>query len=159
MAADPKVPEAMEGRSEETPEGEGQDELSQDTGPSVETDSSRLARSHSSGLAPRSPTLGIGFLVKNGSRRTRGSKSSAPAGDCVMTGRIERWDRILGHFDRTLKESRDARHLSFNSLQAEVLAMAHERRKFKSQLRSGAQIVRQELNRMDEQVRILDRES
>jgi len=37
--------------------------------------------------------------------------------------------------------------------------MAHELLKFKSQLRAGAQIVGQELNRMDEQVRILDQES
>ena len=37
--------------------------------------------------------------------------------------------------------------------------MAYERLKFKSQLRAGAQIVGQELNRMDEQVRILDQES
>jgi len=76
-----------------------------------------------------------------------------------MTGRIERLDRILGRFDPTLKESRDAWHLSFNSLPAEVQAMAHELLKFKSQLRAGAQIVGQELNRMDEQVRILDQES
>jgi len=37
--------------------------------------------------------------------------------------------------------------------------MAHELLKFKSQLRAGAQIVGQELNRMDKQVRILDQES
>jgi len=37
--------------------------------------------------------------------------------------------------------------------------MAHELLKFKSQLRSGARIVGQELNRMDEQVPILDQES
>jgi len=37
--------------------------------------------------------------------------------------------------------------------------MAHELLKFKLQLRAGAQIVGQELNRMDEQVRILDQES
>jgi len=159
MASDPKVPEAMEWRSEETPEGEGQDELSQDTSPSVETDSTRLARSHSGGPAPRSTSLGIRFLVQQRSRRTRGSKSPAPTRDSVMTGRIERLDRILGRFDPTLKESRDARHLSFNSLPAEVLTMAHELLKFKSQLRAGAQIVGQELNRMDEQVRILDQES
>ena len=36
MASDPKVPEAMEWRSEETREGEGQEGLSQDTAPSVE---------------------------------------------------------------------------------------------------------------------------
>jgi len=141
MASDPKVPEAMEWRSEETPEGEGQDELSQDTAPSVETDSTRLARSHSGGPAPRSPSLGIGFLVKQRSRRTRDSKSPAPTCDSVMPGRIERLDRVLGRFDPTLKESRDARHLSFNSLPAEVLTMAHELLKFKSQLRAGAQIL------------------
>jgi len=159
MASDPKVPEAMEWRSEETPEGEGQDELSQDTAPSVETDSTRLARSHSGGPAPRSPSFGIGFLVKQRSRRKRGSKSPAHTRDSAMTGRIERLDRILGCFDPTLKESRDARHLSFNSLPAEVLTMAHELLKFKAQLRAGAQIVGQELNQMDEQVRILDQES
>jgi len=159
MASDPKVPEAMECRSEETPEGEGQDELSQDTAPSVEYDSTRLARSHSGGSARRSPSLGIGLLVKKRSTRQRGWKSPAPARDSVMSGRIERLDRILGRFDPTLKESRDARHLSFHSLPAEVLAMAHELLKFKSQLRAGAQIVGQELYRMDEQVRILDQES
>ena len=159
MASDPKVREAMEWRSEETPEGEGQDELSQDTVPRVETDSTRLAWSHSGGPAPRSPSLGIGFLVKQRSRRQRGSKSPAPTRDSVMTGPIERLDRILGRFDPRLKESRDARHLSFNSLPAEILAMAHELLKFKSQLRAGAQIVGQELNRIDEQVRILDQES
>jgi len=159
MASDPKVPEAMEWRSEETPEGKGQDELSQDTAPSVETGSTRLARSHSGGPAPPSPSFGIGFLVKQRSRRTRGSKSPARTRDSVMTGRIERLDKILGRFDPTLKESRDARHLSSNSLPAEVLTMAHELLKFKSQLRAGAQIVGQELNRMDEQVRILDQES
>jgi len=159
MASDPKVPEAMEWRSEETPEGEGQDKLSQDTAPSVETDSTRLARSHSGRPAPRSPSLGIGFLVKHRSRRQRSSKSPAPTRDSVMTGWIESLDRILGRFDPTLKESRDARHLSFNSLRAEVLPMAHELLKFKSQLRSGAQIVGQELNRMDEQVQIRDQES
>jgi len=37
--------------------------------------------------------------------------------------------------------------------------MAHELLKFKSQLRSGARIVGQELNRIDEQVWILDQES
>jgi len=149
----------MEWRSEETPEGEGQDELSQDKAPSLETDSTRLARSHSGGPAPRSPSLGIGFLVKNRSRRPRGSKCPARARDSVTQGRIERLDRILGRFDPTLKESRDARHLSFNLLPAKVLAMAHELLKFKSQLRSGAQIVGHELNTMDEQVRILDQES
>jgi len=85
--------------------------------------------------------------------------SPAPARDSVTTGQIERPDRILGRFDPTLKESRDAQHLSFNSLPATVLAIAHELLKFKSQLRSGAQIVGQELNAMDEQVRILDQES
>jgi len=159
MASDPKVPEAMEWRSEETPEGEGQDELSQDRAPSVETDSTRTARSHSRGPAPRSPSLGIGVLVKQRSRRTRGSKSTAASRDLVMSGRIERLDRILGRFDPTLKQSRDARRLSFNSLPAEVLAKAHELLKLKSQLRAGAQIVGQELNRIDEQVRILDQES
>jgi len=159
MASDPKVPEAMEWRSEETPEGEGQDELSQNTALSVETDSTRLARSHSGGPAPRSSSLGIAFLVKQRSRRQRGSKSPATTCDSVMTGRIERLDRILGRFDPTLKESRDAQHLSFNSLPAEVLAMAQELLKFKSQLRAAAQIVGLELNRMDEEVRILDQES
>ena len=76
-----------------------------------------------------------------------------------MTGRIERLDRILGQFDPMLKESRDARYLSFNSLPAEVLNIAHERRKIKWLLRSGAQMVGQELNRIDEQVRMLDQES
>jgi len=76
-----------------------------------------------------------------------------------MTGRIEGLDRLLGRFDPTLKESCDTRHLSFNSLPAEVQAMAHELLKFKSQLRSGARIVGPELNRMDEQVPILDQES
>jgi len=37
--------------------------------------------------------------------------------------------------------------------------MAHQLLKIKSQLKAGAQIVGQELNRMDEQVRILDQES
>ena len=68
MASDPKVPEAMEWRSAETPEGEGQDELSQDTAPGVQTDSTRLARSRG-GPAPRSPSLGIGLMVKQRSRR------------------------------------------------------------------------------------------
>jgi len=76
-----------------------------------------------------------------------------------MSGRIERWDRILGRFDPTLKESRDARHLSFKSLPAKVLAMAHELLKNKSQLWAATQIVGQELNRMDEQVRTLDQGS
>jgi len=159
MASDPKVPEAREWRSGETPEGEGQDELSQDTAPSVETDRTRLARSHSGGPAPRSPSLGIGFLVMQRSRRQRGTNSPAPNRDSVMSGRIERLDRILGRFDPTLKASWDARPLSFNSLPAEVLAKAHELLKFKSQLRAGTQIVGQELNRMDQQVRILDQES
>jgi len=60
-----------------------------------------------------------------------------------MTGRIERLDRILSRFDHHLKESRDARHLSFRSLLTEVLLMAHELLKVKSQLKSGAQIVGQ----------------
>jgi len=37
--------------------------------------------------------------------------------------------------------------------------MAHDLLKFKSQLRAGTQIIGQELNRMDEQVQILDQES
>ena len=65
MASDPIVPEGMEWQSEETSKGEGQDQLSQDTALSVETDSTRLARSHSGGPAPRSLSLGIGFLVKH----------------------------------------------------------------------------------------------
>jgi len=158
MASDPKVPEAMEWRSEETCEGEGQEAVSGHS-PERGTDSTRLARSHSGAHAPRAPRLGIGFLVNHRSRRPSGSKSPIPTGDSVMSGRIERLDRILGRFDPTLKESRDARHLSFNSLPAEVLTMAHELLKIRSQLRSGAQIVGQELNRRDEQVRILDQES
>jgi len=102
MPSDPKVPEAMEWRSEETPEGEGQDGLSHDTAPSMETDSTRLARSYSGGPAPRSPSLRVDFLVKHRSRRPTGSESPAPARDSVMTGHIERLDSILGRFDPTL---------------------------------------------------------
>jgi len=55
-----------------------------------------------------------------------------------MTGWIERLDRILGQFDLHLKESRDGQHLSFSSLPTEVLLMAKELLKVKSQLKSGA---------------------
>jgi len=92
MASDPKVPEATGSRSEETPEGAGQDELSQETAPSVETDSTRLARSHYGGPAPRSPSLGIGFLVKQRSRRQRGDKEACP----YPRLRHVRTDRTLG---------------------------------------------------------------
>jgi len=124
MASDHKVPEVMQLQNSD--EGGGQDKLSQDTAPSVETNSTGLARSHSGGPALQSPCLPIDFLVKYRSRRPRGLKSPAPAHDPVMTGRIEHLDRILGRFDPTLKESRDAGHQSFNSLPAEVLLMAHE---------------------------------
>jgi len=67
MAPDPKVPEAMEWQQEEAVEG-GQDDLSQDIAASVETNSTRLVRSHSGGPTPRSPSLLIGFIVKQQSR-------------------------------------------------------------------------------------------
>jgi len=146
MACNPKEPEVMEWGSEEASEGEGPDALSQDAGPTVETDSLRLARSYSDRPAPRSASLWIGCLVKQPSRQPRGSMSHAPTRDSVMTRWIEGFDSILGTFNPTLKESRDARHLSFNCLPAEVLAMAHELLKLKSLLWSGAQIVGQELN-------------
>jgi len=50
-----------------------------------------------------------------------------------MTGRIQRLDRIQGRFDPSLKESGDARNVSFNSLPTEVLLMAKELLKVKSQ--------------------------
>jgi len=102
MASDPNAHEVMEWRQEE---GGGQDELSQATAPSVETDSTRLARLHPGGAAPWSPTLPIGFFVKERSKRPRGSKTPAATCDPVTTGRIDRLDTILGHFDRPLKES------------------------------------------------------
>jgi len=76
-----------------------------------------------------------------------------------MTGGIERLDTILGRYHPHLRESRAARHLSFGSLQTEVLHMAQELLKVKSQLKSDAQIVGPELDRIDDQVRILDLES
>jgi len=77
-------------------EGGGQDGLSQDTAPSVETDSTQLAQSHSGCPVPGSPTLSISFLVRQRSRRRRGSKSPAPTRHPIMTSRMERLDRILG---------------------------------------------------------------
>jgi len=50
MASEPKAPEVMEWQHSE--EGGGQDQLSHDTAPSVETDSTGLARSHSAGPTP-----------------------------------------------------------------------------------------------------------
>jgi len=144
MASDPKAPEVMEWQQSE--EGGGQDELSQDTGPSVGMDRTRLARSHSGCLAPSSPSLSIGFLVQQRSREPRGSKSPTPTHNPLITGRIECLDRILGRFDPHLKGSRDARNLSFSSLPTEVLLMTQELLKVKSQLKSGAQIVGQELD-------------
>jgi len=76
-----------------------------------------------------------------------------------MSGRIERLDNILVRFDPHLKESRDAQHLSSSSLLTEVLLMAQELLKVKSQLKSGAQIVGQDLDRIDDKVWILDKES
>jgi len=76
-----------------------------------------------------------------------------------MTGRVEGLDRILGQFNAHLKESRDVRNLSFSSLPTEVLLMAQELLKVKSQLTSGAQIVSRELDQIDNQVQILDQES
>jgi len=157
MASDPKAPEVMEWQQSEG--GGGQDELSQDTTPSVETDSTRLVWSHSGGPTPRSPSLSIGFLVKQRCRWTRGSKSPAPTTDPIMTGRIKGLDRILGQFNAHLKESRDVRNLSFSSRPTEVLLMAQELLKVKSQLKSGAQIVSRELDQIDNQVQILDQES
>jgi len=55
-----------------------------------------------------------------------------------MTGRIEGLNRVIGQFDSNVKESRDERNLSFGSLPTEVLLMAHELLKVKSQLKSGA---------------------
>jgi len=88
-----------------------------------------------------------------------GSKTPAGSGDPVMRGRIQCQDRILGSVDPNLKESKDLRNLSFSSLPAEVLLIAQELLKVKSQLRSGTQIVGQEFDRIDDQVRILDQES
>jgi len=76
-----------------------------------------------------------------------------------MTNGIERLDRILGPLDPHLKESRDAQHLSFSSLPTEVLLMAQELLKVKSQLKSSAQSVGQELDQIDNKVPILDLES
>jgi len=59
MVSDHKVSEAMEWQQEE-----GGEELSQDTALSVETGSTRLAMSHSGGPVPWSPSLSIGFLVR-----------------------------------------------------------------------------------------------
>jgi len=85
MASYPKAPQAMDWQQEE--EG-GQDELSLDTAPSGESDSTRLAQSHAGGPAPCSPCLSIGFLIKQRSRRLRVSKCPAPTPNPVMTGRI-----------------------------------------------------------------------
>lgn len=76
-----------------------------------------------------------------------------------MTDRPERLAGILGRFDPYLKESRDTWHLSFSSRPTEVLLMAPELVKVKLQLKCDAQIVGQELDRIDNQVQILDLES
>ena len=133
--------------------------MTQHTAPSVETDSIRLARSHSGGPAPRSPSLSNSFLVKQRSRLRRSSKSPAPTRHPVRTGRIDSLDRILGQFDPHLKESRDARHLSFSSLPTEVLFMAQELLQVTTHLKSGAVIVVHDLDRIDDHVRILDQQS
>jgi len=140
-------------------EGGGQDECSQDTAPSIETKSTRLAWSHPAGPGPRSASLSIAILVKQGRRLRRSSKSRAPTHDPVMTGRIECLDRILGCFDPHLKQSRDARRLSGSSLPTVLLLIAQEQLKVKSWLKSGAQIVGEEHEQIEDQIRILDRES
>jgi len=58
-----------------------------------------------------------------------------------MTSRIEPLARILGRVNPHLNESRNAWHLSFSSLLTEVLLIAQELQKVKSQFKSGAQIV------------------
>jgi len=154
MASDPKIPEAMEWQKED-----GRDKLSQDTATSMETGSTRLARSDSGGAAPRSPSLSIGSLVKQRSRWRRGSTSPFHTPDHIMTDRIERLDRILGQFHPHLKQTRDVRHHSFSSLPTKVPLMAQELPNGKLHLKAGAQIAGQELDQIHNEVQILDLES
>ena len=58
-----------------------------------------------------------------------------------MRIRIERLDRILGRFDLKLTESQDRQHIAFNSLPTDVLLMAQELLKVKTQLKAGVQLV------------------
>jgi len=59
---------------------------------------------------------------------------------------IPRLDRILGRFDPQLTESQDKQHFAFSSLSSDVLLMAQELLKVKTELKSGTQIVSRELS-------------
>jgi len=76
-----------------------------------------------------------------------------------MVGGIQRCEQILARFDIKLTVSQDRQHLALNSLPTNILLMAQELVKVKNQLKSGVQIVGRELDRLDQQVRLLDLES
>jgi len=122
----------------------------------VETTGTHLARSHSADRAPGSP-VGLGFMAKYGGRMQKHSRRTPePTGEPLMTGRIRRFEQILGRFDPKLTTSQDREHLAFSSLPTNILLMAQELVTVKIQLKAGVHIVGRELTRIDEQVQLLN---
>jgi len=135
------------------------DELSRTSAPRVETTVTHRARTDSADRTPLSP-VGLGFVEKSGKGRLPGGRRTPePKGESLMAGRIRRLDQILGRFDPKLTINQDRHHLAFSSLTTNILLMAQELATIKNQLKSGVQIVRRELTRIDEQVQLLDLES
>jgi len=73
-----------------------------------------------------------------------------------MTRRIRRLEQILSRFDPKLTVNQDRKHLAFSSLPTDILLMAQELVTVKNQLKAGVQIVGRELDRIDQQVQLLD---
>ena len=135
----------------------GGDELPSAAAPSVETTVTHLARSHSEHRLSRSPRA-LGFLAKFGKAPRHSGQTPEPT-ESLMAGRIRRLEQILGRFDPKLTVSQDSQHLAFSSLATNILLMAQDLVTVKNQLKSGVQIVGQELARIYEQVQLLDLES
>jgi len=158
MASDPKAPEVMEWRQEEGEEGnKGGDELPSAAAPSVEITVTHLARSHSAHQPSRSPS-GLGFLAKFEKAPRHGRRTPEPT-ESLRAGRIRRLEQIPGRFDTKLTFSQERQHLAFRSLPTNIVLMAQELVTVKNQLKSGVQIVGQELARIDQQVQPFDLES
>jgi len=157
MSRNPKEPEAMEWQQEGE---EGGDELSRTSASSKETTVTPLSRSHSADQAPRFPASAIGSLAKyRKGRREYGCQTSERAIIPIMHIRNERPDRILGGIDPKPTKSEDEQHLAFNSPPTNVLVIAQELVKVKTQLKSGAQIIGRKVTSIEVWVKILDLES
>jgi len=139
MTSNPNEPEVMERQ-----QVQADDKLSQTSAPSGEITRTQLVLLHSTDQTPWSPGISLGFLTEYRRRWEESLRTREPTSDPIMLIQIERLDPILDQFDPKLTKCQDRHHLAFCSLPTNILLMAQELLKVKTQLKSGAQIVGQE---------------